>query len=756
MANIRKNKRSLTADQKANRTILNRTLVLGGIFGILIFLLLLGRLFHVQILSHEKYEEMAVEQQTRSATVSASRGVIYDAKHTVLAISATVQNVIISPKDIVERDMDKDLIATGLAEILDLDRDDILEKMGNTNSQYVVVKRKVEQETEEKIRAFIKENELTFGVYLMPDTRRYYPGGSLASHVIGFVGTDNTGLNGVEKLYNKELEGENGRVITAKTAKGTEMLYQFGDYYDAVDGEDITLTIDSTIQYYLDRRLAEAIEKYRVQNGAFGIVMNPKTGAIYAMSSMPNYDLNNPSEIYNENLAEELPAKESEEYAEKLSELQLKQWRNRGVSDAYEPGSVFKILTLAMALDEDVVSDNDTFYCSGSATVQGWDQPIYCSNHKGHGTQNLAQAVQNSCNPAFINIGLRIGTDKFYDYMKAFGLLERTNVDLLGEGNSVIWSEEDFGQNIVSLAVAAFGQTLKVTPIQLITACSAAINGGYLMEPYVVAKVTGQDGAVVEEHKPVVVRQVVSEETSAKVREILESVVRDGTGKNAYVAGWRIGGKTGTSEKRDETTGNLIASFMGFAPANDPEVIVLVGLDTPSASSGHYVSGGNMAAPVVGSLIDDIMQYMDVEPQYTEEEVQTVDTSVPNLVGLSLGEAKVVLQEKGFTYRVVGDEEKITDQIPAYGSVVPNGVEVVLYLGKEKPTDQVRVPNVVGLTAEKANTVLTNRGLYMKAIGAKRTESGATVATRQSILKGAMVDRGTVVEVQFGDTSIRD
>ena len=545
---------------------MNRTLVLGGIFGILIFLLLLGRLFHVQILSHEKYEEMAVEQQTRSATVSASRGVIYDAKHTVLAISATVQNVIISPKDIVERDMDKDLIATGLAEILDLDRDDILEKMGNTNSQYVVVKRKVEQETEEKIRAFIKENELTFGVYLMPDTRRYYPGGSLASHVIGFVGTDNTGLNGVEKLYNKELEGENGRVITAKTAKGTEMLYQFGDYYDAVDGEDITLTIDSTIQYYLDRRLAEAIEKYRVQNGAFGIVMNPKTGAIYAMSSMPNYDLNNPSEIYNENLAEELPAKESEEYAEKLSELQLKQWRNRGVSDAYEPGSVFKILTLAMALDEDVVSDNDTFYCSGSATVQGWDQPIYCSNHKGHGTQNLAQAVQNSCNPAFINIGLRIGTDKFYDYMKAFGLLERTNVDLLGEGNSVIWSEEDFGQNIVSLAVAAFGQTLKVTPIQLITACSAAINGGYLMEPYVVAKVTGQDGAVVEEHKPVVVRQVVSEETSAKVREILESVVRDGTGKNAYVAGWRIGGKTGTSEKRDETTGNLIASFMGFAP----------------------------------------------------------------------------------------------------------------------------------------------------------------------------------------------
>lgn len=756
MANKQKNKRSLTADQKANRTILNRTLVLGGIFGILVFILLLGRLFKVQILSHEKYEEMAVEQQTRSATVSASRGVIYDSKHTVLAISATVQNVIISPKDILEREMDKDLIASGLAEILDLDKNDILEKMGNTKSQYVVIKRKVEQEVEEEIRTFIKENKLTFGVYLMPDTRRYYPGGSLASHVIGFVGTENTGLNGVEKLYNQALEGENGRVVTAKTAKGTEMMYQFGDYYDAVDGEDITLTIDSTIQYYLDRRLKEAIEKYHVKNGAFGIVMNPKTGAIYAMSSMPNYDLNSPSEIYSDDLIAQLPEEDAEEYPEKLSELQLKQWRNRAVSDAYEPGSVFKTLTLAMALEENVVSDNDTFYCPGYANVQGWNKPIYCSNHSGHGSQNLAKAVQNSCNPAFINIGMRIGTEKFYEYMKAFGLLEKTNVDVLGEGNSVIWSEDYFSKNIVSLAVASFGQTLKVTPIQLITACSAAINGGYLMEPYIVDQVTEKDGTIVEETTPTVVRQVVSEKTSEKVREILESVVREGSGKNAYVAGWRIGGKTGTSEKRDETTGDLIVSFMGFAPANDPEIIVLVGLDTPSSSSGYYVSGGNMAAPVVGSLIDDVMQYMNVEPQYTEEEVQTVDTSVPNLVNLTIGEAKVVLEEKGFTYRTVGEEDKITDQIPAYGAVVPSGAEVVLYLGEEKPTDQVSVPNVIGMSAERANMVLTNSGLYMKAIGAKRASSGATVATRQSIAEGVTVDRGTVVEVQFGDTSIRD
>jgi stage V sporulation protein D (sporulation-specific penicillin-binding protein) len=751
-----KQSKKMTADQRANRTILRRTLFLMGVFGIFTFVLLLGKLFNIQILAHDEYEEMAVDQQTRSATVSAARGVIYDAKNVPLAISATVQNVILSPKDIAEKEMDQNKIADGLSEILELDREGILEKMKNTKSQYVVIKRKIEQETEEAVRTFIKENKLANGVYLMPDTRRYYPSGSLASHVVGFVGTDNKGLDGIEKLYNSALQGENGRVITAKTGKGTEMLYQFGDYYDAQDGQNVTLTIDSTIQYYLDKRLKEAIEKYQVKNGAFGIAMNPKTGAIYAMSSMPNYDLNEPSSIYDEDLTGELSGLEGDVYTEKLSELQLKQWRNRSVSDAYEPGSVFKTLTLSMALEEGLVSDSDTFYCGGSVKVAGWGKPINCHKHSGHGSQTLAQAVQNSCNPAFVNIGLRIGTEKFYEYLKAYGLLEKTNVDVLGEGNSVIWNRDTFNQNIVSLAVASFGQTLKVTPVQLITACAAACNGGYLMEPYVVEKVVAQDGTMVSSHTPTVVRQVVSEQTSAKVREILESVVSVGTGKNAYVAGWRIGGKTGTSEKRDENTGNLIVSFMGFAPANDPEVIVLVGLDTPSSSSGYYVSGGNMAAPVAGSLLDDIMQYLDVEPQYTENEVKTIDTSVPNLLKLPLGEAKVVLQEKGFTYRTVGDGDTITDQIPAYGAVVPSGVEVVLYMGEEKPAEQVSVPKVTGMSAEKANTVLTNSGLYMKAIGVSGNNSSATIATKQSIPQGTKVDRGTVVEVQFGDTSIRD
>ena len=751
---IRKNKK-LTADQKANKTILGRTLFLMGLFGVFTFLLLLGKLFSLQILQHDELEERAVEQQTRASTVSASRGTIYDTNGNILAMSATVQNVILSPKDIEESELDKDLIATGLSEILDLEYDTVMERMEDTSSQYTIVKRKVEMEEEEAVREFISENELSQGIYLMPDTKRYYPDGTVASHVIGFVNVDNVGAEGIESLYESVLKGENGRVVTAKTGKGTEMLYQFEDYYDAVDGNDITLTIDSTIQSYLDKHLEEAVEKYQVENGAFGIVMNPKTGAIYAMSSVPNYDMNEPRTIYDENEAQELEGLEGEEYTEKLVELQLKQWRNRAVSDTYEPGSVFKTLTLSIALEEGLVDENSTFYCSGSTTVPGWNQPIRCHKAGGHGSQTLAEAVENSCNPAFISIGLQIGVEKTYEYWQSYGLMDTTGVDVLGEVNSIIWDYDNFSQNVVSLAVGSFGQTLKVTPIQLITACAAACNGGYLMEPYVVDKITTKDGTLVESHSPTVVRQVISEETSQKVREILEAVVRDGTGKNAYVAGWRIGGKTGTSEKRDQLDSNdLIVSFMGIAPANDPEIIVLIGLDTPSSSSGYYVSGGNMAAPVAGSLIDDIMTYLDIEPQYTDDEVQSIDALVPKLTDLTLDEAAALLKENGFEYETVGDGDTVTDQIPAYGSAVPSGSEIVLYMGEEKPTGTVTVPQVTGLSAEDANTRLTNAGLYMKITGVKNTD--ASVATTQSIAAGTQVERGTVVEVQFGDTSIRD
>lgn len=750
-----KNKK-LTKDQRANRTILGRTLVLMAFFGVVTFTALLIKLYTIQISEHDRYEELAVEQQTRSVTVSASRGIIYDTKGNILAISATVHNVIISPKDIKENNLDINTIATGLSELLDVDAATIVKKAQNTASQYVIIKRKIEQETEKKIREFISENKLSRGVYLEPDTRRYYPYSSLASHVVGFVGTDNDGRYGIEALYENELKGENGRVVTAKTGSGTEMLYKFENYYDAVNGKDITLTIDNNIQYYLDKRLEEAIKKYDVANGAFGIVMNPKTGAILAMSSMPNYDLNSPSSIYEQDKASQLTGLEGDAYKEKLSELQMLQWRNRAISDTYEPGSVFKTLTLSMALEEGVVKESDTFYCGGSVMVPGWNQPIHCHKKTGHGAQTLAQAVENSCNVAFVNIGLRVGNEKFYQYLKAFGLLNKTNVDLLGESNSIIWDYNSFTKNVVSLAVGAFGQTLKVTPIQLITACAAACNGGYLMEPYVVQKIAGENGNVVGSHAPTVVRQVISEETSARVRTILENVVKEGTGKNAYVAGWRIGGKTGTSEKRDETTGNLICSFMGFAPANDPQVIVLIGLDTPSSKSGYYVSGGNMAAPTAGSLLDDIMTYLKVEPQYTAEEKAAIDTTVPNLVNLSLDEAKGVLEKKGFGFRTVGDGETVTDQIPAYGATVPSGVKVVLYMGGKKPAESVTVPSVIGMTAEKANATLTNYGLYLKAMGASGYYSSATVATRQSVAAGSKVERGTVVEVQFSDTTISD
>ncbi|MDD4716265.1 MAG: penicillin-binding transpeptidase domain-containing protein, partial [Oscillospiraceae bacterium] len=695
-------KKKMTKDQRANRTILRRTLFLMVLFGVVSFAALLIKLYTIQVSQHERYEELALQQQTRSVTVSASRGMVYDAKGNILAISATVQNVIISPKDIKENNLNIDLIASGLSQILGVDKSFIEEKAKNTASQYCIIKRKIEQDTEQKVRTFISDNKLSKGIYLEPDTRRYYPYGSLASHIIGFVGTDNNGLNGIEALYENQLKGQNGRVVTAKTGSGTEMLYKFQDYYDAVNGENVTLTIDTNIQYYLDKRLEEAIKKYDVQNGAFGIVMNPKTGAILAMSSMPDYDLNNPTTIYEQDKANELKGLSGDAYQEKLAALQLQQWRNRSISDTYEPGSVFKALTLSMALEEGVVKESDTFYCGGSAMVPGWNQPIHCSKKSGHGSQTLRKAVENSCNVAFINIGMRVGNQKFYQYLKSFGILDKTKVDLMGESNSIVWDYDNFCKNVVSLAVGSFGQTLKVTPIQLITACAACCNGGHLMQPYVVQKVAQENGNVVETHAPVEVRQVISEKTSAQVRDILESVVKEGTGKNAYVAGWRIGGKTGTSEKRDENTGNLITSFMGFAPANDPQVIVLIGLDTPSARSGYNVSGGTMAAPTAGSLLNDIMTYMKVEPQYTEEEKAAIDTTVPNFVGLSLDEAKKVVQKKGFGCRTVGEGLTVTDQIPAYGSSIPSGVDVVLYMGGKKPSESVTVPSVTGMTAEKA------------------------------------------------------
>ena len=749
-----------TSAKRATKVLKSRTLVLAAVLGVATFAALLCRLYYLQIVRHEELQEKAVAQQTRSSTISASRGTIYDANGETLAISATAETIFISPHEITENECDKDLIAQTLGEILNVDAENIRKKEDKVESYYQVVKQKAEQDEADQVREFINEKEIK-GIYLVPDSKRYYPFGSLASQVIGFVSSDNVGLYGIEALYEEELEGTAGLVVTEKNARGEDVLYKYEQYYDAQDGDSLVLTIDATIQHYLEQGLEDAVEKYDVKNGATGIVMNVKTGAILAMASLPNYDLNDPRTIYDERLASQLEGLEGDAYKEKLGELQLKQWRSKAINDTYEPGSTFKIITLAMALEEGLVNESSTFECSGHINVTGWPKPIYCSKKAGHGHQTLAKAVANSCTPALITIGLKVGTDKFYQYIKDFGFLEKTGIDLQGEQKGIFFDEEQFGTNVVSLAAAAFVLTFTVTHIVLVTAESAGVNGGYLHQPYIVQEVCDSEGNVTYEHDSTPVRQVVSEETSKRVCALLEGVVDGGTGKNAYVSGYRIGGKTGTADKTGTKTaenpqGDIVVSFVGVAPIDDPEIIVLVALDTPSRTTGTYPSGGNMAAPLAGSLFSQILPYLGIEPTYSSEELAAADANVPNCVGLTLEEAKQRLRENGFSCRTVGSGAEVTDQTPVGGSIVPGTAEIILYLGEEKPTEKCVVPKVIGMTAEQANTALTNAGLIMKVMGDTSNNSGTIRVSTQSVAEGSEVEAGTVVSVQLTDTAMVD
>ncbi len=757
-------------------------------FGVAVFLPLLWKLWDTQIIHHDYYQDLAIGQQTRDLPVSANRGTIYDSKGTILAISGTVHNVVVSPKDVVALqktyaetvknaeegkgefpkypEPTNEFIASGLSAILDVEESAILERLARTNRQYEIIKAKVEEDVAERVRSFVTENRLANGVYLEPDTKRYYPNSSLAAHIIGFVRADNQGAYGLEALYNDELSGQAGRVVTAKNANGTEMLSRYENYIDAVDGSNMTLTIDSAIQSMLESTLAEGIEQYDVRYGGFAIAMDPNTGAVLGMASSPEYDLNNYSEIADPDTVQGLlwlQGKEGEDgYSQ--SDARLAQWRNKNLNDTYEPGSTFKSLVVAAALEEGVVSLSDTFTCTGSVTVPGWSEPISCHKHEGHGTQTLAKAVENSCNPALIAIGQRLGTEKFYDYLERYNLIGITGIDIPGEGSNkaLVWPREKF--TTVNLATASFGQRFQLTPIQLITAISSVINGGHLLEPYVVDQISDGDGNTLFQHETVEVRQVISESTSETVRTILEGVVDGGTGHNAYTAGYRIGGKTGTSETvtRDE---HNIVSFVGFAPANDPQVIVLLAYDGPKPVSegsnytagGTYISGGSMAAPMAGKLIANILDYMGVEKQYTPDEMSGADAMVPKVTGHYLDYAQSLLKDAGLACRTVGEGTVVTGQIPAQGAVIPGNSQVVLYLGNEEvPTDQVEVPDVEGLTPEEVQSALSKAGLYLRATGAVEYYVSSNKAASQSIAAGTLVDRGTVIDVRFMDNSIRD
>ena len=741
-----------------------RTLFLLSVCGAAAFVVLAARLYYLQIVRHDELEARAIAQQVRETTVSAPRGTIYDAKGEVLAMSAGVDTIYLSPAEIAQNNEDAGAIAAGLAEILGLDYDAVYAKTQNTRSWYEVVARKVEEDVATAVREFKEKGGYT-GIKLEADTKRYYPNGSLAAHVIGFVGTDNTGLGGIEAKYDKVLSGTNGYVMRSTTAAGTDMLYtSWEDYFDAVPGSDMVLTIDAGIQYYVEKHLAQAVEDYDIQNGAAAICMEVDTGAILAMASLGNFDLNDYQTISGEAMAEiDAAASGDAERAELIAAAQQLQWRNKAISDTYEPGSTFKIITLAMALEEGVVDMNSSFYCGGSTSVLGRNTPVRCWKSGGHGSQTLTQAVQHSCNVAFVNIGQRIGEERFYDYAEAFGFFERTGdssaqltgttgIDLGGESGSIWWSEDVFcnPENLSQLAAASFGQTFNITPLQLITAVSACVNGGYLMQPYLVQSTTSPDGTVTE-HDSTPVRQVISEETSAKVRQILEQVVGDsteGTGRNAYVAGYRIGGKTGTSTKTtEEIAGNkeYIVSFIGFAPADDPQIALLVLLDNPSSESGIYVSGGQMAAPVVGKMMADILPYLGLEPEYSDSELQTMDRAVPDVMGLSIAEAQSKLAESGLSCRVIGSGGAVTSQLPAANSVIASGSEVLLY-ADAAPAGGGSVPNLNGMTYSQAREALAAMGLFIGS-DSSVTDADNQLVSGQDIRAGTSAQAGTVITV---------
>ena len=798
--------RKSDAARRANQVIRTRTLLIMLLLGVCTFLVLFWKLYDIQINQHEAMQEKAVDQQTRSAVISASRGTIYDRSGVTLAISASAETVNISPKAIAEfvesqqtaieaaaekakekgesytapQVRDQAYIARGLSRILEVSEAWVLERMEHTDWQYVEVRRKAEREMTDEVRRFIngeiddQGNEVAEdqqkrlqGVWLQPDSKRYYPYSSLAANVIGFVNSENQGGVGLEAKYNEELDGTAGLTVTAKNAVGTDLLYQYEQYYDAENGSSLLLTLDVKVQSYLEKGLESMVKKYDAENGGTGIVMDVNTGAIIAMASYPNYDVNQYGTILDEALQEKLDASlaelekkkdtyESEEAYQAavdkaMSDAVQTQWRNKCIDSTYEPGSTYKALTLAMALEEGKVNMNSTFDCTGSVKVGVWT--MRCSNRSGHGHQTLEEAVGHSCNPAFIKMGQSIGASTYYEYMKSFGLTEKTGVDMIGEVSGII-SEESLKNDIAALASYSFGQTFNVTPLALIRAQAACINGGYLYTPYIVEQVLDDDGNIISQHDSTPVRQVISEETSAKVRQCLEYVVAQGGGKNGQVAGYRIGGKTGTADKTG--TGDVVVSFMCFAPADDPQYIMLLTMDTPSRTTGTPVFGGTMVAPAASQIMADILPALGLEPDYSAAELETADAAVLNVVGQTPADAKAKLEAAGFSCRTVGSGDTVTDQTPAGGAIVPNNATFILYLGQQKPDTACVVPNVVGKTAAEANRSLTNAGLIMKVTGTTSSTSGNVRAISQNYPEGTELKAGEVVTVQFGDTSVLD
>ena len=787
-----------TRGTHSKRSIFRRTLFLMVLCGMVIFIPLGWKLWDIAIVNCEAYQKAAQNQHGLDFVIPAERGKIYDRNSNVMAMSTTVYTLILSPRDLVKSVSNKDEEGNTLSDevyqakvaarqdqmveelmnlIPDLDREEVEGHVHATKMAYREIKVNIEEEEHKRIQEYIVENKASSYLYQIAGSKRYYPYSGLAAQALGFVNA-NGGAYGIEAVYNDVLEGTAGRVVTTRTAAGTERYNSYAEYIDAVNGYNITLTIDTTIQSYLEKTLEEGIKDFEVQDGAFAIAMNPKTGAIYGIASSPDFDPNNYGRITNELLSsqldesaaaifEKLKASNTENLTD--SELMEKaesqaysdavntQWRNKAIDSRYEPGSVFKAIVLAAALEEGVVSENDHFFCSGEAVVPGYPKPIKCSNTRGHKDQDLAKAVANSCNPAFIEIGKRLGVDTFYDYFEAFGMLENTGIDLPGEASlaGAVWSRDKMSN--VDLAVASFGQRFEITPLQMICGFSAVINGGNLVKPHVVQSVSTQDGTVVQTTQPEVVRQVISKQTSQRAADILEQVVATGSGNNGYVAGYRIGGKTGTSEVKTVDLDHYVVSFMGYAPADDPQVIVLLAYDHPKVKepgsnygpSGVYISGGNMAAKKAGPLIAQILDYLGIEKTYSTEEAAAADVVMPKVTGLSVPKAEDDLSRVNLRFRTIGEGETVSRQIPAAGTRIPGGSTVILYLGDSAPEASGTVPDVRGMTYENAKNALEKAGFFMRASGASVYYGNTTTAESQSIAGGVAAVTGTVVDVKF-------
>ncbi len=729
-----------------SKRMLKRVLILAVV---IIFLLTTSaaRVFYLQIVRGEELALKAETQQLKDTEITAMRGTIYDDEGNVLAQSATVWNIYIDPLKISD-DEERNLIVDKFTELFEYDDEEKQELYDKTLAQndYEIVEKKVENDIKEQISEFVSENSLGDCIGTEQTTKRYYPYGSLASSVIGFTGADDQGLAGIESYYDEELTGTNGRVITAQDAVSNDIANDYETTVEASDGDSIYLTINQTIQYYLEKGLSETMEEYQAK-GAYGIVMNCNTGAVLAMASLPDYDCNEPYTLtYSKNIEEVESIEDETEQEEAESEAVQNQWRNFTVSDTYVPGSVFKVFMASAALEENVVTLDTTYTCTGSIQVD--EYTMNCHNHSGHGTQTLTQGLENSCNPFFITIGQKLGVHNYYKYFDAFGFTKLTEIDLPGEASPQYYTEEQYG--IVELSSASFGQTNSLTPIQVCTGLCAIANGGNLVQPYLVSSIVDSDGNTVEKTQTTVKRQVISSETAATVREMMKSVVDNGTGKNGYVAGYSVGGKTGTSTKLGESAegedDKYIVSFAAIAPSDDPEIALLIIIDEPNEDLG----GGALCAPIAADVIEEAMSVLGVEPTYDDEELENLSEYTPNIVDKSLTEAESTLDEYSLDYVVIGSGDTVLRQSPTAATTIPSGGTVYIYT-EETDKQTTTVPDFTGLTVSEAKDLAQTNSLNIEISG-NDLSSGTVVAYKQSEEKETTVEKGTVITVSFKNT----